>query len=58
VDTVVASFYRDQKCAVDRCSSVAVESNSQDITAFLATLNGTFDRSIPRRAEQPPPGGR
>jgi len=62
VDTVVASFYRRPGNArgVDPLlQRVAVESNSQDITAFLATLNGTFERSIPRRVPSGlPPGGR
>jgi cytochrome c peroxidase len=62
VDTVVASFYRRPGNArgVDPLlQRVAVESNSQDITAFLATLNGTFDRSMPPRVPSGlPPGGR
>jgi cytochrome c peroxidase len=61
VDTVVADFYRRPGGPrVDPLlQQVAVEFNSRDITAFLATLNGTFDRSIPPRVPSGlPPGGR
>lgn len=61
VDTVVADFYRRPGNArVDPLLlQVAVESNANFITAFLATLNGTFDRSIPERVPSGlPPGGR
>jgi len=52
VDTVVADFYRrpGNTPGVDPLlQQVAVESNGSFITAFLATLNGDFDRSIPAR---------
>ena len=61
VDTVVADFYRRPGGPrVDPLlQQVAVEFNAHDITAFLATLNGTFDRSIPPRVPSGlPPGGR
>jgi cytochrome c peroxidase len=62
VDTVVASFYRRPGNArgVDPLlQRVSVESNFRDITAFLATLNGTFDRSIPPSVPSGlPPSGR
>jgi cytochrome c peroxidase len=61
VDTVVADFYRRPgNPRVDPLlSQVAVESNGSFITAFLATLNGTFDRSIPERVPSGlTPGGR
>jgi cytochrome c peroxidase len=62
VDTVVADFYRrpGNNPRVDPLlQQVAVESNASFITAFLATLNGTFDRSIPPRVPSGlTPGGR
>jgi cytochrome c peroxidase len=62
VDTVVADFYRrpGNSPRVDPLlQQVAVESNASFITAFLATLNGTFDRSIPPRVPSGlTPGGR
>jgi cytochrome c peroxidase len=62
VDTVISGFYRRPGNArgVDPLlQQVFVESNGHDITAFLATLNGTFDRSIPPRVPSGlPPGGR
>jgi cytochrome c peroxidase len=62
VDTVVADFYRRPggRRGVDPLlQRVAVESNAHDITAFLATLNGGFDRSIPPRVPSGlRPGGR
>ena len=62
VDTVVAGFYRRPGTArgVDPLlQRVVVEQNSHEITAFLATLNGTFDTSIPARVPSGlPPGGR
>lgn len=61
VDTVVADFYR--RPAGPRVDpllqQVSVESNGSFITAFLRTLNGTFDRSIPARVPSGlTPGGR
>jgi cytochrome c peroxidase len=61
VDTVVADFYR--RPAGPRVDpllqQVAVESNASFITAFLSSLNGTFDRSIPERVPSGlTPGGR
>lgn len=62
VDTVVADFYRrpGNNPRVDPLlQQVAVESNASFITAFLATLNGTFDRSIPTRVPSGlTPGGK
>ncbi len=41
------------------CSRSPSSPNGNFITAFLATLNGTFDRSIPPRVPSGlPPGGR
>ena len=62
VETVVAGFYRrpGATAGVDPLlQQVSVESNGNFITAFLGTLNGTFDRSIPKRVPSGlPPGGR
>jgi cytochrome c peroxidase len=62
VDTVVSGFYRrpgNVRGVDPLLQGVAVESNGRDITAFLETLNGTFDRSIPPRVPSGlPPGGR
>lgn len=61
VDTVVAGFYRRPGgVGVDPLlQQVAVESNGQFITSFLATLNGDFDRTVPAHVPSGlPPGGR
>ena len=62
VEAVVADFYRRPggRGGVDPLlQRVSVESNGNFITAFLATLNGTFDRSIPPRVPSGlTPGGR
>lgn len=62
IDTVVADFYRrpGNNPRVDPLlQQVAVESNGSFITAFLATLTGTFDRSIPARVPSGlTPGGK
>ena len=61
IETVVAGFYRRPGTGgVDPLlQQVTVESNANFITAFLGTLNGTFDRSIPKRVPSGlPPGGR
>ena len=58
VDTVVAGFYRRPAGpGLDPLlQQVAVESNSHDIVAFLATLNGTYDSvDSDARAERPAP---
>jgi cytochrome c peroxidase len=61
VDTVVANFYRrpgNVRGVDPLLQQVAVESDANFITAFLATLNGTFDRSIPSSVPSGlPPGG-
>ena len=51
VDTVVADFYRRPggPNLDPLLQQVRVESDFNFITAFLGTLNGTFDRTIPKR---------
>lgn len=62
VDTVIADFYRrpgNVRGVDPLLQQVAVESNFREITAFLATLNGTFDKSVPARVPSGlPPGGK
>ena len=52
VDTVLAGFYRrpGNAAGVDPLlQQVSVESNANFIVAFLTTMSGTFDRTIPKR---------
>lgn len=62
VDSVVAGFYRRPgggRGVDPLLQQVSVESNANFITAFLGTLNGSFDRTIPARVPSGlHPGGR
>ena len=62
LDTVIAGFYRRPgggRGVDPLLQRVNVESDFNFITAFLGTLNGKFDRSVPRSVPSGlPPGGR